>query len=278
MPRCGGFGGGVGKLWAMQRKGLSFFETKDCFMAQPLQVKDVDTTGRHVVFYAAAFGNVDSYGDIIVSGAFKKTISERGPAGTDQLKYLNQHDTWQLAGKITEAVEDAHGLLLTAKVSNTTLGNDMLALEADGAYEHSIGYKTVQSSTETRSSEEVRILSEVMLYEGSAVTWGANPLTPTVGIKSATPAEQASRLFKSLDKFDGLLRKGNLSNETCLMLQLQHKQMKQALTDLLDQLTTTESETGSLLIVEPVEPTLLLQEPDAKELMEALTKNLSFLN
>jgi hypothetical protein len=72
----------------MTTKAASFFEIKDCFMAQPLQVKDVDTTGRHVVFYAAAFGNVDSYGDIIVPGSFKKTIAERGPAGTDQLKYL----------------------------------------------------------------------------------------------------------------------------------------------------------------------------------------------
>lgn len=247
-------------------------------MAQPLQVKDVDTAGRHVVFYAAAFGNIDSYGDIIMPGAFKKTIAERGPAGTDQLKYLNQHDMWQLAGKITEAVEDSHGLLLTAKVSATTLGNDMLILEADGVYEHSIGYNTIQSASETRDGEPVEILTELKLYEGSAVTLGANPKTPTVGIKAATPAEQAHRLLKSLDKFDGLLRKGSLSDEMCLMLQLQHKQMKQALTDLLTKLTATESETGSLLTVEPAETTLLIQEPDAKELMEALTKNLSFLN
>lgn len=247
-------------------------------MPQPLQVKDVDTTGRHVVFYAAAFGNTDSYGDIIMPGAFKKTIAERGPAGTDQLKYLNQHDMWQLGGKITEALEDSHGLLLTAKVSATTLGNDMLVLEADGVYEHSIGYNTIQSNSETRNGEPVEILTELKLYEGSAVTLGANPNTPTVGIKGATSLQQVHHLIKSLDKFDGLLRKGNLSDETCLLLQLQHKQMKQALSDLLSKLTTTESDESSLLVVEPANPTLLLPEPSSEELMEAFTKNLSFLN
>jgi hypothetical protein len=154
----------------------------------------------------------------------------------------------------------------------------MLALEADGAYEHSIGYKTIQSSTETRNGEEVRILSELMLWEGSAVTWGANPLTPTVGFKSATPSQQMERLFKSLDKFDKLLRKGSLSDETCLLLELQHKQMKQTLSDLLLNQTTTESNQGSLLVVEPADATPPPAEPSGKELMEALTKNLSFLN
>jgi HK97 family phage prohead protease len=224
----------------MQTKAATFFETKDCFLAQPLQVKDVDTSGRHVVFYAAAFGNVDSHCDIILPGAFKKTIAERGPKGTDQMKYLNQHDPWQLGGKVVEAAEDSHGLLLTAKVASTTLGNDMLALEAEGAYEHSIGYNTIKSSTEERRGEEVRMLAELLLWEGSAVTWGSNPNTPTVGIKGLTPLEQSERLFKNLDKFDKLLRKGTLSDETCLMLELQHKQIKQAISDLLATSLTAE--------------------------------------
>jgi HK97 family phage prohead protease len=217
----------------MQRKGTAFFQTKDRFMSQPLQVKDVDTTGRHVVFYAAAFGNVDSYGDIIMPGAFKKTIAERGPAGSDQLKYLNQHDPWQLVGKVTEAYEDGEGLVLTAKVANTTLGNDVLELEKEGAYEHSIGYKTIQSASETRNGEPVEILTELMLWEGSAVTWGANPNTPTVGIKAISPLAECDRLFKSMDRFDRLLRKGSISDEMGQQLELLHKQTKQALSDLL---------------------------------------------
>lgn len=253
----------------MQTKAAAFFETKDCFMAQPLQVKDVDTTGRHVVFYAAAFGNVDSHGDIITPGAFLKTLQERGPAGTDQLKYLNQHDTWQLGGKIVEASEDATGLLLTAKVSATTLGNDMLVLEADGAYEHSIGYNTLKYQVEDRNGEEVRILTELKLWEGSAVTWGSNPNTPTVGIKGLTALEQSERLFKNLDKFDKLLRKGTLSDETCLMLELQHKQIKQAISDLL---------ATSLTAAKPAElATSVKGEPTGEELL-TLFKSTLILN
>lgn len=239
-------------------------------MSQPLQVKDVDTTGRRVVFYAAAFGNIDSYGDIIQPGAFKKTIAERGPTGSDQLKYLNQHDTWQLGGKIVEAAEDSHGLLLTAKIAATTLGNDMLELEAEGAYEHSIGYKTIQSNTEARNGDEVNILTELMLYEGSAVTWGANPNTPTVSVvKSAFALQECDRLFKSMDKFDRLLRKGSLSDETCQQLELLHIQAKQALSDLLSQSLTPGAGLG--VHPEPAEPT---QKHSALELLfSSITAN-----
>ena len=40
--------------------------------------------------YAAVFGNVDSYGDIIQPGAFTKTIQER----RSQIKILWNHDSF----------------------------------------------------------------------------------------------------------------------------------------------------------------------------------------
>jgi hypothetical protein len=73
-------------------KPAAYFEYKDCAMPTALQVKDVDTTGRRVQFYVAAYGNADSHNDIILPGAFTKTLKENGPgAATNRLRHLKDH-------------------------------------------------------------------------------------------------------------------------------------------------------------------------------------------
>lgn len=211
---------------------MAHFEYKDCFMDTALQVKDVDTTGRRVQFYVAAYGNVDSHGDIILPGAFTKTLKENGPgAGINRLRHLKDHSTSFPLGPIEEAEDAPLGLVLTSRVSKTSYGNDVLALEADGVYEHSIGYQTIKQQ-KTASGNE---LIELRLFEGSSVTWGSNPLTPTIGIKSRTPQEQGDFLVKQLGVLEKSLRTGNLTDETCQLLVIQTLQIKQAISDLLTQ-------------------------------------------
>ena len=47
--------------------------------------------------------------------------------------------------------------------------------------QHSIGFSTVVD--EYDKANNVRTIKEVILYEGSAVLWGANDLTPTLDVK-----------------------------------------------------------------------------------------------
>jgi phage head maturation protease len=44
-------------------------------------IKDLDTKQGIVTGYYSVFGNIDSDGDMIMPGAFLKTISENGPEG-----------------------------------------------------------------------------------------------------------------------------------------------------------------------------------------------------
>lgn len=235
----------------------AYFEYKDCFMPTSLQVKDVDTTGRRVQFYVAAYGNVDSHGDIILPGAFTKTLKENGPgAAVNRMRHLKDHSALHPLGPIEEATDTPQGLLLTSKISNTSYGNDVLALEADGVYEHSIGYKTVKQQP-TKAGNE---LIELMLFEGSSVTWGSNPNTPTVGIKSLTAAEQGDFLLKQLGVLEKSLRTGNLTDETCQLLVIQTLQIKQAISDLLSQsLATKQPEQSTVAVAEPTDAELLAQ-------------------
>lgn len=53
--------------------------------------------------YAAYFGNVDSYGDIIEQGAFTKTLKENSA----RVKVLWQHDTSEPIGKPIAMEQDS---------------------------------------------------------------------------------------------------------------------------------------------------------------------------
>jgi len=70
------------------------------FKSQYFEVKAVaEGKNMYVEGYAAIFGNEDSYNDIIVQGAFTKTI--QGREGK-RIKLCLQHDLDDVVGKIEE--------------------------------------------------------------------------------------------------------------------------------------------------------------------------------
>ena len=110
-------------------------------------VKDVDTARGVVCGYASSFNVVDDGNDMVLPGAFTKTIAEQGPGSRQpRIKWLYQHDSTQILGIPHVLKEDGFGLYFEAKIANTTLGRDVLALyEAGIITEHSIGYETVEA-------------------------------------------------------------------------------------------------------------------------------------
>ncbi|UOR05859.1 HK97 family phage prohead protease [Hymenobacter aerilatus] len=243
---------------------LKNYEYKNCAIPN-LEVKAIDAEQRTVTFYAAAFGSVDSHGDIILKGAFAKTIKENAA----RFKWLNQHDTYQLIGRVLSIEEDDFGLLVTCKASETTLGNDVLALESDRTYEHSIGFNTIVS--EWDSSQEIRIIKEIQLWEVSSVTWGSNPNTPTVSMKSMSRQEKGDYLLKKLSRLHTTLRKKNISDERVEMLELEVLQINQSIQDLLSESKSLEETPEP-----PVESTPEVEEPtnniSVEDILNVFTK------
>lgn len=144
--------------------------------------------------YAAVFENVDSGGDVIEPGAFTKTLAE----GWDRVKILALHnDCWLPIGRPTELREDANGLFLSAKVSDTTMGKDIKILLKDGVLnELSIGYDPVIFDYD---EDGIRHLREVRLWEVSVVTWAMNPQARITGYKSLQETvRQAEAIRESL--------------------------------------------------------------------------------
>lgn len=184
-------------------------------------VKDIDTTGRVVTGYFSSFGNVDSDGDVIIRSAFERTLRERGPQGKNKIMHLWQHDPYRPIGKPAVLKEDDKGLYFETYMPETTLGNDTLKLyEAGIINEHSIGFRVMDSENKGDYNE----LKEIMLWEGSSVTWGANEETPATGIKAIFKDETS--LSDEIDRIQKFLRKGDVTDDTFEMLEYKLEQLK----------------------------------------------------
>jgi uncharacterized protein len=189
-------------------------------------IKDVDTKTGTVTGYFSIFGNVDSDKDMIMPGAFKRTLQNN----YKRIKHLNQHRSYEpLAATTRETLavkEDSQGLYFESKITPTTYGKDVIMLYQDGVLdEHSIGYETLKEQKASNYNE----LLELKLWEGSTVTYGANELALVQSVKSLNK-EQA------FDKMNGVmkaLRNGKYEGEEIFeMLELTFKQLQQHIVDL----------------------------------------------
>lgn len=149
------------------------------YKSLPFEVKEVDLQKGHFTGYAAVFNNLDAWRDIILPGAFAKTLKEHA----QRVKVLWQHNTHAPIGKPISMEEDAKGLLVTAKISETTQGKDVLTLLRDGVInELSIGFSAIKETFD--KEQDIRFLNEVKLWEFSPVTWAANEQALITGAKS----------------------------------------------------------------------------------------------
>lgn len=220
---CGGimwdaWGGDAGIEWAIRK--LDQIDDKKMIYGYKnfsLEVKDIDKKEGIVTGYFSAFNTLDSDGDIIRPGAFRKSIEDWFPKG--RIKHLLNHDIRQPLGKITALKEDDYGLYYESKIGTNFVAQDFLKMvESDLVKEHSIGFQTIREQKGDSGNE----IFDVKLFEGSSLTaWGANEFTPLTGIKSLTDTKDR---IKSLEKF---VRNSCASDECIEMCLIEIKQLYQ---------------------------------------------------
>lgn len=128
--------------------------------------------------YASYFNNKDSHDDIIMGGAFSKTIQEN----KNRIKVLWQHDLREPIGKPIEMIEDEKGLFTTSKISETDVGKKAMILARDGVLnEMSIGYYPIKEDYD--DNRKANIIREIKLMEYSLVTLASNPLAQLTDVK-----------------------------------------------------------------------------------------------
>lgn len=149
------------------------------------EIKEINEAGEFTG-YASTFGNEDLGGDIIMSGAFSKTIKEN-----PEVPILWGHSAREVIGINKIAREDSKGLyvegVLNMDVQRARETRSLMQMKAVKGL--SIGYDAVVVDW-TREKEGIRILREVKLWEYSATPFPMNPEAQVTAVKSQRKLEE----------------------------------------------------------------------------------------
>lgn len=221
---------------------------------------DVSTSSRIVTGFFNSYNFFDSDKDVLIMGAAKKSIEERGvnSNAVAKIKHALNHDLTTLVGKLQVLEETTKngitGIYFESKIANTTLGNDTLINYKEGIYDnHSIGFKYNQLSLIESEKNPVAwnevvskllnpedaemigylyLVKEINLFEGSTVAFGANSLTPFLGVKSGSKESMTLALVSKLNQLEHTVKNGMQSEDMLSTFELQIKQFKQILKEI----------------------------------------------
>ena len=152
--------------------------------------------------YASTFGNEDSYGDIVMPGAFKKSLDARSARG-QKLKMLWNHKRDEPIGVYTKASEDAHGLYVAGEFTpGIRRADEVRASMLHGAIDSmSIGgYVNVETYDKQNNKN---YLNEIDLEEVSPVTFPANKQAQITTVKTIEQFGMMSELEAHLRDVGG---------------------------------------------------------------------------
>jgi len=157
-----------------------------------VDVKAVDE-GAEGTFtaYASVFGNIDSYGDMVLQGAFEESLAEYASAGAPIPLYWRHRmdDPFMNLGE-AEGEEDEHGLLVTCQLDLETAAGKQThkLLKSKRVRQMSFAYDVLEGAWVEREREaggSYYELRKLRLHEVSIVPIGANQETEILTVKTA---------------------------------------------------------------------------------------------
>lgn len=155
-----------------------------------------DASQGIVTAYASVFGNQDSHNDRVMPGAYTKTLAEN----SRRVRVLRDHNPSLIVGVPQHMEQDSTGLLTVTKMSKTPLGQEMLILLSEGAYnELSVGFTTVKAADNDLGGRD---LQEIKLFEYSFALWAANDLAQVTSVKHAADLEHEIKRWETIAMLD----------------------------------------------------------------------------
>lgn len=156
---------------------------------------------RIVTGYAAVFNTLDHHNDIIVPGAFDRTIEER----FSRFLIKTKHDHWEFCGIPVTMRPDAYGLYTENSIDETPLGDEVLAKVRNKTLAHmSFSYRVM--AFEQKTDESPRMLLELAVGEVSFVYEPANDNAIVIAAKNLRrAAERAAERCRGGARIPGLV-------------------------------------------------------------------------
>ena len=134
----------------------------------------------------------DSYGDIVINGAFTETLKKRKATGHPFPLCFN-HDFDQIIGAVFEAEVDDYGLKIRASFLNTPAAQEKRELVKEGiVWQFSFAYSVLGAEAPTEEEKKqgiVQKLTKLDLYEVSLVPVPANQTAIVTEVKNDEEVE-----------------------------------------------------------------------------------------
>lgn len=145
----------------------------------------------------------DSYGDIVIKGAFNETLAKREATGHPFPLCFN-HDFDQIIGAVKSIEEDDFGLKITASFLDTPLAQEKRELVKEGiVWQFSFAYSIEEAerpSAEEKANGVLQKLTKLDLFEVSLVPVPANQTAVVTDIKAAEVEEKSGRRNSAKDE------------------------------------------------------------------------------
>lgn len=174
--------------------------------------------------YASVFGNTDSYGEVVVKGAFAESLEAQ-----DAFPVYWSHqmsDPMMNIGKTLEIYEDDHGLFVKGQLDlDSPMGAQVYRLIKDGRVNQMSFAFDVEDFKQAKSADggdDVIELHKLKLHEVSVVQVGANQATELLDVKSRVEHVKADpgisgpnedKLEKAIALIEEVLKDSDTSDE-----------------------------------------------------------------
>lgn len=167
-------------------------------MVRPFEAKHIgEASDGFAEFsgYGSVFGDLDSYRDVVLPGAFKDSL-KRFEAKGRPVPMLWQHRAAEPIGVYSEVREDAHGLFVKGQLNlEVQKGREAYSLMKQRALSGlSIGYSTIREKILEEKNQ--RELLEVDLWEISPVTFPASDPSRIDAVKSVQTLSDCEALLR----------------------------------------------------------------------------------
>jgi HK97 family phage prohead protease len=172
-------------------------------MVSALEVKSLEDNGTFSG-YGSVFGVKDSYGEIVVKGAFANSLTKKS---ANQIKLLWQHRADQPIGVYSEVREDDHGLYVRGQlaIKDVQQAKEAHALLKMGAVSGlSIGFSINENGI--KRDKDAILLTDIELWETSIVTFPANNKANVTSVKQI-------EAIKTIRDFEEFLRDAGFSKQ-----------------------------------------------------------------
>jgi len=253
-------------IWDKAKEGKStepkHNSSKAIEFGSPIPIMEFKTDGDdwEVSGYVSVFNNIDLGKDIVLPGAFTKSLKSGR-----KVRFLYSHDPRAVLGVPRELKEDNKGLFGRFKISKTKLGEETHQLLKDGAIDSfSFGYSAADY---IYNDDDVRELKSIELYEASLVSMPMNPAAIVTDFKDyMSLVDKVNKAIEEITQLNNEIR-GVVVKDHPLTQTKQQEIME--LLDTLSGMDAVRSELQSLLTAQP---SSLVESHRIKYLMAELRK------